>query len=86
MVVVVMSKSSAQLNPGKVVTMILTDSLGRVPEGNISLNIEVPETILGYKYDENAEEVLDKTVSSFTAPSEGKYFDEDGVEQDIPKP
>ena len=84
MVVVDMNKSSAQLNAGNVVTMVLTDSLGRVPEGNISLDIEVPETILGYKYDENAEEVLDKTVSSFTAPGEGKYFDNDGNEIDIP--
>lgn len=81
-----MNKSSAQLNSGKIVTMVLTDSLGRVPEGNIPLDIEIPETILGYKYDENAEEVVDKTVSSFTAPGEGKYFDENGVEQDIPSP
>jgi hypothetical protein len=84
MVVVDMHKSSAQLNLGKIVTMVLTDSLGRVPEGNIPLNIDIPESILGYKYDENAEEAQDKTVSSFTAPSEGKYFDENGIEQDLP--
>ena len=41
MVVVDMNKSSAQLNLGKIVTMVLTDSLGRVPEGNIPLNIEI---------------------------------------------
>ena len=81
-----MSKSSAQLNAGNVVTMVLTDSLGRVPEGNIPLDIEIPETILGYKYDENAEETTDKTLASFTAPSAGKYFDENGVEQDITNP
>lgn len=79
-----MNKSSAQLNTGNVVTMVLTDSLGRVPEGNIPLQIEVPESILGYKYNENAEEVEDKTLISFTAPSENKYFDEDGIEQDLP--
>ena len=79
-----MNKSSAQLNTGNVVTMVLTDSLGRVPEGNIPLEIEVPESILGYKYNENAEEVEDKTLISFTAPSENKYFDEDGIEQDLP--
>ena len=84
MVVVDMNKSSAQLSSGNVVTMVLTDSLGRVPEWNVPLNIEVPETILGYKYDENAEEVVDKTESSFTAPSENKYFDENGNEQDLP--
>lgn len=84
MVVVDMNKSSAQLNTGNVVTMVLTDSLGRVPEGNIPLEIEVPESILGYKYNENAEEVEDKTLISFTAPSENKYFDEDGIEQDLP--
>ena len=39
-----MNKSSAQLSSGNVVTMVLTDSLGRVPEGNVPLNIEVPET------------------------------------------
>lgn len=84
MVVEDMSKSSAQLNTGNVVTMVLTDSLGRVPEGNIPLEIEFPDSILGYKYDENAEEVEDKTLTSFTPPSENKYFDENGVEQDLP--
>ena len=56
-----MSKSSAQVNSGNVVTGILNDSLGRVPEGNIPLDIENAESILGYKYDESAEEVNDKT-------------------------
>lgn len=79
-----MSKSSAQVNSGNVVTGILNDSLGRVPEGNIPLDIENAESILGYKYDESAEEVNDKTLSSFTAPSENKYFDEHGIEQDLP--
>ena len=81
-----MNKSSAQLNSGKIVTMVLTDSLGRVPEGNIPLDIEDAHSVVGYKYDATAEETTDKTLASFTAPGEGKYFDENGVEQDIPSP
>jgi hypothetical protein len=81
-----MNKSSAQLNLGKIVTMVLTDSKGRVPEGNIPLDIEDAHSIVGYKYDATAEETTDKTLASFTAPSAGKYFDENGVEQDITNP
>jgi hypothetical protein len=39
--------------------------------------------LLGYKYDMNAEYTEEKTATSFTAPSSDKYFDEEGVEQDI---
>ena len=79
-----MSKSSAQLNSANIVNGILTDSLGRVPEGNIELDIEVPDSILGFKYDETADASDIKTLDSFVAPSENKYFDENGDEQDIP--
>ena len=80
-----MSKNSAQLINDIVVTAILNDSKGRVPTGNIPLADDVDAlSILGYKYDATAEETEDKTMASFTAPSEGKYFDENGVEQDLP--
>ena len=79
-----MNKSSVQLNSGNVVAIVLTDSLGRVPEGNVPLDIEDAHSIVGYKYDATAEETTDKTLASFTAPGEGKYFDQNGVEQDIP--
>tara|TARA_B100001121_G_C18470311_1_gene517596 strand:+ start:78 stop:338 length:261 start_codon:yes stop_codon:yes gene_type:complete len=82
----VMNKHSAQLTSGKVVMVVLGDTKGRVPEGNIPLNIEDPTSILGAKYDETAEETEDKTEASFTHPSENHYFDNDGNEQPIPTP
>ena len=81
-----MSKHSAQLTNGIVVVAVLTDSKGRIPEGNVPLNIETQEdahSIVGYKYDSTAEESSEKTLASFTAPSPNKYWDENGVEQDI---
>lgn len=39
--------------------------------------------LLGYKYNDIAEDEIEKTATSFTAPSSDKYFDEEGVEQDI---
>jgi hypothetical protein len=81
-----MSKHSAQLINNTVIVAVLTDSKGRVPEGNIPLDIEDAHSIVGYKYDATAEETTDKTLASFTAPSAGKYFDENGVEQDITNP
>jgi|TARA_B100000073_G_C23698101_1_gene559183 hypothetical protein len=84
-----MSKHSAQLTNGIVVMAVLTDSKGRVPDGNIPLDIDTFEdahSIVGSKYDATAEEATEKTLASFTAPSLGKYFDENGVEQDITNP
>tara|TARA_A100001515_G_scaffold117742_1_gene99818 strand:- start:139 stop:393 length:255 start_codon:yes stop_codon:yes gene_type:complete len=84
-----MNKHSAQLTNGIVVMSVLTDSKGRIPDGNVPLNMETNEdahSIVGYKYDATAEETTDKTLASFTAPSDGKYFDENGVEQDITNP
>ena len=81
-----MSKSSAQLLNGLVVVCVLNDSKGRVPDGNIPLNVEDPEMILGAKYDSTAEETEEKTMASFTLPAENHYFDEDGNEQQIPTP
>lgn len=81
-----MSKHSAQLTNGIVVMAVLTDSKGRIPEGNVPLSIETNEdahSIVGYKYDSNAEESNEKTLASFTAPSAGKYWDENGIERDI---
>lgn len=79
-----MSKNSAQLINDIVVTAVLNDSKGRVPNGNIPLADDVePLSILGYKYNATAEETTDKTLASFTAPSAGKYWDENGIERDI---
>jgi hypothetical protein len=61
------SKSSVQLENNIVVYNVLTDSKGRVPEGNIPLSDEVDApSLLGAKYDATAEEATDKTMASFT--------------------
>jgi hypothetical protein len=80
-----MEKHSVQINSNNVVEGILTDSLGRIPTGNIPLANGVDaEDVLGTKYDSSAETSVEKTAASFTKPSEGKYWDEAGVEQDYP--
>jgi|TARA_Y100000289_G_scaffold45407_1_gene45407 hypothetical protein len=82
-----MSKHSAQLINNKVVMAVLTDSKGRVPPGNIPLDIDSAEDahgIVGSKYDSTAEAGSEKTLASFTAPAAGKYWDENGIEQDLP--
>ncbi len=79
-----MAKFSAQISSGNVVVGVLSDSLGRIPEGNIELNVEDAHSVMGYKYDSSAEENPVKTSLSFTAPPENKFYDNDGVEQDIP--
>lgn len=79
-----MVKHSAQLSSGNIVIGILIDSLGRVPDSLIELNLDKPDTILGYKYDSSAEESSSKTSASFIAPSEGKFFNDNGDELDLP--
>ena len=82
-----MSKHSAQLLNDKVVTAVLSDSKGRVPPGNIPLDIDSgleAHSIVGFKYDSSAEAASEKTLASFTAPADGKYWDENGIEQDLP--
>jgi hypothetical protein len=79
-----MAKFSAQISSGNVVVGVLSDSLGRIPEGNIELNVEDPNSIIGYKYDSSAEENPVKTSLSFSAPPEDKFYDNEGVEQDLP--
>ena len=81
-----MEKHSVQVNENGVVFGVLTDSLGRVPTGNIPLANDVNhEDIFDTKYDSSAESTDDKTAASFTKPSAGKYWDENGVEQDLPE-
>jgi hypothetical protein len=81
-----MDKSSVQINANNVVEGILTDSNGNVPAGNIPLASGVDfNDILETKYDSSAETSDDKTAASFTKPSAGKYWDENGVEQDYPE-
>lgn len=78
-------KHSVQVNENNVVMGICTDSLGRIPEGNIPLINTIDfEDVLDAKYDPNAETEEEKTATSFTKPSAGKYWDENGVEQDLP--
>lgn len=80
-----MEKSSVQVNESNVVMGILTDSLGNVPVGNIPLADGVDfEDVLDTKYDSSAEASDEKTAASFTKPSAGKYWDENGLEQDYP--
>jgi hypothetical protein len=81
------NKSSVQINENNVVIGVLTDSKGNVPTGNIPLanNVDI-NNILDTKYDSSAETSNDKTAVSFVKPSEGKYFDENGVEQNITTP
>lgn len=81
-----MEKHSVQINDNNVVFGILTDSNGNVPTGNIPLADDIDfEDILDTKYDSSAESTDDKTAASFTKPSAGKYWDENGVEQDLPE-
>lgn len=81
-----MEKSSVQINDNNVVMGILTDSAGNVPAGNIPLADDVNhEDIFETKYDSSAESTDDKTAASFTKPSAGKYWDENGLEQDYPE-
>lgn len=80
-----MEKSSVQINDNNVVEGILTDSNGNVPAGNIPLASGVDiNDIIDTKYDSSAETSDDKTAASFTKPSAGKYWDENGLEQDYP--
>ena len=54
------------------------------PPNQIKVDIDIDDSsLLGYKYDQYAETTEIKTATSFTAPSSDKYFDEEGVEQDI---
>jgi len=77
-------KKSAQINSANIVEGILLDSMGRVPDGNIELDINVDDNdIHGAKYDSSAETSTVKTAASFTLPAEGKYWDIDGTEQDF---
>ena len=80
-----MEKHSVQINENGVVHGILTDSLGRVPQGNIELASGVNhEDIFDTKYDSTAESSEIKTATSFVKPSAGKYWAHDGTEQDLP--
>lgn len=81
-----MEKSSVQINDNNVVIGILTDSAGNIPNGNIPLASGVDiEDVLDTKYDSSAETSDEKTAASFTKPSAGKYWDENGLEQDYPE-
>jgi len=51
---------------------------------DVEVDVDISDSeLLGYKYDMDAEYTNIKTATSFTAPSSDKYFDEDGIEQDI---
>lgn len=79
------NKDSVQVNENNIVMGILSDSLGRYPEGNIPLAENVDfEDIFETKYDSAAESSEEKTAASFIKPSAGKYWAEDGTEQDLP--
>ena len=81
-----MEKHSVQINENNVVIGILTDSNGNIPTGNIPLANNVNfEDVLDSKYDSSAESSEEKTATSFTKASAGKYWDLDGTEQDLPE-